>query len=146
MIIEKFGSTKFQEILEFQQNYSIKLPKDYIEFLQEYNGGIVEKDDCNKVFVEDLSTHISIDVLYGLNTGSSTSDIRTWMNKFQEDLLDNSIVIGDDLMHGFIVMVCEGEYSGIYYWDDSYQFEESSDQENTYWIAEDFSTFIKQLV
>lgn len=146
MTIEKFGSAKFQEILEFQQNYSIKLPKEYIEFLQEYNGGIVEKDDCNKVFVEDLSTHISIDVLYGLNTGNNTSDIRTWMNKFQEDLVDKSVIIGDDLMHGFIVMICEGEYSGIYYWDDSYQFEESSDQENTYWITDDFTTFIKQLI
>lgn len=145
MTIEKFGNANLQDILELQNSYSIQLPKDYIDFLIECNGGIVEKNDSNKVFVEDLDTHISIDVLFGLNTKSSTSDIRTWMSKFQDELFDKSIIIGDDIMHGFIVMICEGENSGIYYWDDSYQFEESTDEENTYWIAENFSDFIKQI-
>ena len=143
---KKFGSANHQDILDLQQKYSVELPKDYINFLVKYNGGIIEKNDRNKVFIEDLSTFINIDVLFGLNTGSSTSDIRTWMTKFQDDLFDQSIIIGDDLMHGFIVMICKGEYSGIYYWDDSYQFDESTDEENTYWIAENFSNFFEQLL
>lgn len=145
-IEKKFGNANLQDILDLQQSFTIELPKEYIDFLREYNGCIVEKNDSNKVFIEDLSTHINIDVLYGLNTGSTTSDIRTWTNKFKDDLFEKSIIIGDDLMHGFIVMICEGEHSGIYYWDDSYQFDESTDEENTYWIAENFSDFIKQLL
>lgn len=48
-------------------------------------------------------------------------------------------------MQGIIVMICEGEFAGIYYWDDSFQFEESTDEENTYWMAKDFSTFIDMI-
>lgn len=87
-----------------------------------------------------------MDVLYGIETGSRTSDIQTWMSKFEEDLIDKAIIIGDDIMQGFIVMICEGEFEGIYYWDDSYQFEESTDEENTFWIADDFSSLINGLI
>jgi hypothetical protein len=143
---KKFGNSKNKDILDLQNNYSIKLPNKYIEFLTECNGGIIEKNENNRVFIEALATYINIDVLFGLNTGNRESDIRTWTDKFIDDLFDKSIIIGDDLLHGFIVMICEGEYSGIYYWDDSYQFDESTDEENTYWIAENFSDFIKQIL
>ncbi len=146
MAINKFGNAKPENILELQDEYSIKLPKEYVEFLQNYNGGIVEKSDENKILIEDLSSYINIDVLYGVETGSRTSDIRTWTTKFKEDLIAKSIIIGDEIMQGFIVMICEGEFTGVYYWDDSNQFEQSTDEENTYWIAEDFSSFIKHLI
>ena len=146
MTIQGFGAANVRDILDLQTDFSIALPKEYISFLQTYNGGIVEKNDRNKVFVRDLSSTISVDVLYGLKTESSASDIRTWMDKFQDELVNGAIIIGDDLMHGLIVMICDGEDSGIYYWDDSYQFEESSDEENTYWIADNFQSFIQQLL
>lgn len=143
---KRFGKNQHKDILELQRMYSIDFPNDYIYFLVEYNGGIIEKNDSNKIYVEDLSTHISIDVLFGLDTGNSASDIKTWMNKLQNELFDKSIIIGDDLLHGFIVMICEGENAGVYYWDDSYQFDESTDAANTYWIADNFTDFIKQLL
>ncbi|MFC7366245.1 MULTISPECIES: SMI1/KNR4 family protein [Bhargavaea] len=146
MTIQKFGSATLQEITKIEKQYEVKLPYDYVEFLKEFNGGVIEKNDENKVFIKDISAYIHVDVLYGLQTGSRTSDIETWMNKFEDDLLEHAMIIGDDLMQGFIVLICEGEFEGVYYWDDSYQFDESTDEENTYWIADSFSSFIKQLI
>ncbi|EMR07148.1 SMI1 / KNR4 family protein [Bhargavaea cecembensis DSE10] len=146
MTIQKFGSATLQEINEIEEQYKVKLPNDYVEFLQEFNGGVIEKNDENKVFIKDTSAYIHVDVLYGLQTGSRTSDIETWMNKFEDDLLEHAMIIGDDLMQGFIVLICEGEFEGVYYWDDSYQFDDSTDEENTYWIADSFSSFVKQLI
>ncbi|MCW1927802.1 SMI1/KNR4 family protein [Bhargavaea beijingensis] len=146
MTIQKFGSATLQEITKIEKQYKVKLPNDYVKFLKEFNGGVIEKNDQNKVFIKDISAYIHVDVLYGLQTGSRTSDIETWMNKFEDDLLEHAMIIGDDLMQGFIVLICEGEFEGVYYWDDSYQFDESTDEENTYWIADSFSSFVKQLI
>lgn len=144
MILEKeFGSSSEELIKEIERKYSLNLPNDYIEFLKTRNGGIVKKDDSNNVAIEDTSSSITIDVLYGNGTGERESDISIWMEKYADELLENTIIIGDDLMHGFIVMICEGEFSGIYYWDDSYYFDESTDEENTYWIADSFSDFLE---
>ena len=59
--------------------------------------------------------------------------------------IENTIIIGDSLQHGFIVMICVGENAGVYYYDDSYYFEESNDEGNVYWIAENFEEFWKML-
>lgn len=146
MLFEKeFGNSSEESILNLNRKYSLNLPDDYIGFLKERNGGIVEKNDTNRVTIEDTSSSIIIDVLFGNDTGERESNISTWMDKYADELLEDTIIIGDDLMHGFIVMICEGEYSGVYYWDDSYFFDESTDEENTYWIADSFSDFLALL-
>ena len=38
-------------------------------------------------------------------------------------------------------MICAGEDSGIYYWDDAYNFGTSNDDSNVYWIADSFTEF-----
>lgn len=34
------------------------------------------------------------------------------------------------------------KYKGVYYWDDSYHFDFSEDDMNTYFIADSFSDFL----
>lgn len=64
------------------------------------------------------------------------------MSKLGDDLLEGSIIIGDDLLQGMIVMITDGDLKGIYYWDDSYNFDSSSDDENTYFIFNDFKELL----
>ena len=103
------------------------------------------KTGASKIYIEDLDEYINIDVLYGIKTKSSTSDINTWMNKLGDDLMEGSIIIGDDLLQGMIVMITEGDFKGIYYWDDSYNFDSSSDDENTYLIFNDFKELLDKI-
>ena len=95
--------------------------------------------------MKDIAQFINIDVLYGIDTGKSECDIEYWTDKYFDDLLENTIIIGDSLQQGFIVMICVGENAGVYYYDDSYYFEESNDEGNVYWIAENFEEFWKML-
>ena len=142
MSIEKFSNTNLKDIEELESKFNVNLPKDYKEFLIDYNGGIVKKDEKNKVKIEGISTEVAIDVLYGVGTGSNNSDIIFWMNNFEDDILENAVIIGDDIMHGLIVLICEGEDKGVYYWDDSYNFEESSDESNMYFITGTFTEIL----
>jgi hypothetical protein len=146
MAINRFGSANPEDIKKFEQKYNVNLPQDYIDFLYNYNGGIIEKDDENQVFVKDLSTSIVIDVLFGLNTGNHNSNIDMWMDKLGDDMLENSVIIGDDIQHGLIILICRGEYEGVYYWDDSYNFSISNDDENTYFISNNFSIFTNSMI
>ncbi|MBE5977520.1 MAG: hypothetical protein E7249_00110 [Paenibacillaceae bacterium] len=66
----------------------------------------------------------------------------TWTNKFSDDMLESSLIIADTLEKGFIILICTGEYKGVYYWDDSYHFESSEDDKNTYFIADSFSDLL----
>ena len=144
-MINKFENTTKKDIDSLEEQLSIKLPNDYKLFLSNYNGGIVEKNGNNKIYIEELDEYISLDVIYGINTGNKTSEIITWMEKLSEDLLEGSIIIGDDLLQGMIVMITKGEYSGIYYWDDAYNFEKSTDDENTYKICNTFEEFLGKI-
>lgn len=63
----------------------------------------------------------------------------------RDELLEKTIIIADDIIQGFIVLICEGEDKGVYYWDDAYNFETSDDESNVYWIADDFTSFLEQL-
>lgn len=124
------------------------MPQDYIDHLQQYNGCDVEADDACGVYVRYLKEDIHVDVLFGINTGYDNANIATWMDDdiIGKDLPDNTIIIGISMEHGFIVMLCYGEDSGIYYWDNTYHFECSNDESNTYFIADTFTDFAKRMI
>ncbi len=144
-MINKFGNASKLEIEGLEKKFNVSLPDEYKEFLANYNGGIVDKKKENKIYIESIDEYINIDVLYGINTESKTSDISTWMNKLGDDLMEHAIIIGDDLLQGIIVMITEGDLQGIYYWDDSYNFDESTDDENTYLIFNNFKELLEKI-
>ena len=127
--MESFGKVQEESIQKIENLFHVVLPEDYTKFLLDFKGGVI----------------INIDVLYGIDTGKSECDIEYWTDKYFDDLLENTIIIGDSLQQGFIVMICVGENAGVYYYDDSYYFEESNDEGNVYWIAENFEEFWKML-
>lgn len=144
MNIKPFKEIKTEDILIIERELKVELPLDYKNFLLKFNGGIVEKDDSNFVQVEGLSEEIVIDVFFGIHQNTN-SDILHWNREMRDELLEKTIIIADDIIQGFIVLICEGEDKGVYYWDDAYNFETSDDESNVYWIADDFTSFLEQL-
>jgi hypothetical protein len=138
-MIKAFGLINSDNIKNLEIKYNIKIPEDYKSFILENNGGVIS--DGNEISVKGLSSKITMDVLFGINTGNSNTDIMYWTDTYKDDLLSSALIIGDDLMQGFIVMICDGENDGIYYWDDAYNHEESNDEGNTYWLADNFTDF-----
>ena len=143
--MESFGKVKEEYIQKIENLFHVVLPEDYTKFLLDFNGGVILNTEPGEVYLKDIAQFINIDVLYGIDTGKSECDIEYWTDKYFDDLLENTIIIGDSLQHGFIVMICVGENAGVYYYDDSYYFEESNDEGNVYWIAENFEEFWKML-
>ena len=137
--MESFGKVKEESIQKIENLFHVVLPEDYTKFLLDFNGGVILNTEPGEVYLKDIAQFINIDVLYGIDTGKSECDIEYWTDKYFDDLLENTIIIGDSLQHGFIVMICVGENAGVYY------FEESNDEGNVYWIAENFEEFWKML-
>lgn len=143
--MESFGKVQEESIQKIENLFHVVLPEDYTKFLLDFNGGVILNTEPGEVYLKDIAQFINIDVLYGIDTGKSECDIEYWTDKYFDDLLENTIIIGDSLQQGFIVMICVGENVGVYYYDDSYYFEESNDEGNVYWIAEKFEEFWKML-
>ncbi|MDF7669754.1 SMI1/KNR4 family protein [Orbaceae bacterium ESL0721] len=141
--INAIGTLSNRDIEHIENELKISFPDDYKQFLVNYNGGSVELNESNQLAIDGLSEKVTIDVLYGINTGYDNANIDFWTDKLKEDLLPETIIIGDSIMHGFFVMICSGELKGIYYWDDTYYFETSNDEGNTYWIASTFTEFMQ---
>ena len=86
-----------------------------------------------------------VDVLYGIGLDNKNADAVFYTDMFAEDLFPGSVLIGDSIQNGFIVMACGGENKGIYYWDHSYTYEVSDDENNMYRIADTFGDFLRML-
>ncbi|MDH9144897.1 hypothetical protein PYL34_02610 [Staphylococcus epidermidis] len=83
-------------------------------------------------------------VLYGCDTPYDVTNIEYWMDEYESELIEESIIIGNDLSQGFLVLILLEGYEGVYFWDDGHNFESSNDEENTYFIAETFTNFLKK--
>ena len=88
---------------------------------------------------------IALDILYGIDTETENCNILEWTQEYKEDLPENTLIIGDDVLMGFFILVCKGEDKGVYHYDHAYNLEGSDDDGNTYFIANSFEEFINQL-
>ena len=141
MKVKKFKNLNDKQIENIENRFKVNLPAEYKSFLKQVGGGVAEKDESNQITLDEINESIVLDVLYG-DDENEKGNIIFWMEQFEGELLKDAIIIGDDLLQGFIVMICKGESQGIYYWDDSCNFECSDDENNMYWIADTFGEFL----
>ncbi len=142
MTIKGFGAVPISDVKMLEGRYNINLPKDYFDFLCSVGGGVVEKTE-NEVYVKGISDTISVDVLFGINTQYKKANVNMWTDKYHNEMPEDTLIIGDTIEHGFIVLLCSGDEAGIYYWDDTYHFSCSNEKNNTYFIADTFTDFEK---
>ncbi len=141
MNIKGYGKATQDMIDSFEKHVGFLLPDDYKQFLCEYNGGSAR---YNYFWVDDLDVELPLHVLYGLGLDKNL-DLKTWNDEYIDDLFSNSVIIGHDPGSGLIVLINDNEDGGIYYWDHTFNFEQSSEDENTYKIADTFQDFINGL-
>ena len=145
MKLDRFGFANEEAISILENKFEVVLPEDYKRFLLQENGGRnTAYKYKNLVRISQISEEINIDVLYGIKTGVKNSDIEDWTDEYLDDLFSNSIIIGNSLQHGFLVFWLSGdEDEGIYYYDDTYNLEASSDENNAYFLARTFTEFLE---
>jgi hypothetical protein len=133
---------KEENILRFEQNFSIELPDDYKNFLLQYNGGIPDKLILS---VEKYGDSI-LKELYGIvdeQIRDIPSNIKTYNNRIPSEF----IPIGCDQLGNQIIMGVGTKYKHkIYFWWHEGESEsEKPVYSNIYLISENFTSFIESL-
>ena len=147
MKLDRFGFANEEAISILENKFEVVLPEDYKRFLLQENGGRnTAYKYKNLVRISQISEEINIDVMFGVETNMKNADIEQWTSEYRDDLFPNSIIIGDTIQHGFIVFwLSNDENRGIYYYDDTYEFESSTDDVNAYFLANSFSEFLSMV-
>ena len=138
MNIQCFGPLSEDAICKLESALGVTLPGNYREFLKETGGGIVKQDGNNRIMAPSLGQTIAVDVLFGYGVAQN-SDILYWNEKYRDEMPDDAVLIGFDVHQGFLFLNADGVDASVYYWDDSYVFEESDDDQNVYLLVKDFS-------
>lgn len=105
---ETFSPMNEQEITNIEIQFNVQFPTDYRMYLKEIGGGFAEWSESNGIYVEDVKDKVFIDEMFG-NIDIDSARIDFWTKKYQDEMFEKSIIIGDSLEHGFFVLVCEGE-------------------------------------
>ena len=133
-----FGPLSEEIICKLESALGVTLPGSYRSFLKETGGGIVKQDGKNRITIPSIRQTIAVDVLFGYGVAQN-SDILYWNEKYKDEMPEGAVLIGFDVHQGFLFLIAGGDDTGVYYWDDSYVFEESDDDQNAYLLVKDFS-------
>lgn len=144
MKINGFQKIGLGVIEDFEKNRGIVLPDDYKNFLLKYNGG-TPKVKYSTFLVKELNENMILDRLYGLNLEKRGLNLEFMNNEFGDEELSDVIIIGSDPGSGLIVLVNYEGMKGVYYWDDQLNFEQSTEDDNMYKVADSFDEFITNL-
>ena len=119
-------SSKTANLKETEEKFSLSFPADYTSFLSKHNGMSIE-EACIKV--EDVNEEVMMNVLFSNdNSLNRALTLDYWNSEYSEDIPENSALVGD-----------------FHYYDHAYNFEESDDDSNTYFLADSFENFMLRL-
>jgi len=143
MNITSWGPTSKETISAFEQKIGFTIPDDYQQFLLENNGA---KANRQVFFVKELGQDIMLDVFFGINHQVRSLTLEYWLQEYGDEIDEQSLLIGSDPGGRFLLYVTSGEEKGVYYWDDSHSFPQSSREEgDTYYVAASFTEFCESL-
>ncbi|WP_392551925.1 SMI1/KNR4 family protein [Orbus wheelerorum] len=136
-----FGKLTVAQIEYIEHNLNINLPKDYKQFLIDFNGGLPQSNYLT-LMLNNLNETLTLGVLLGINDNPNYNLI-SWNIEYKSDMPMSAIIIGTDYNSGLYIMITDKEQAGIYYWDNSYNLESSDDNENVYFITSTFTEFME---
>ena len=145
MKIDRFGRVSQQRIESLEAQYDIRLPKEYAALLMETNGGLIRPDGSETVTLKPINESVQLEILFGLGVSENCFNLDYWMNEYGDELPEGSLIIGNDILKGFIVILCRQDGAPVVYWDDERNLAVSSDEENAFMIADSFQGFLQMV-
>ena len=128
-----------QDIKQFEQEYDIALPKQYVEFLIEYNGGFPQESGFK---ISDDEGESLVNKFYGI--GDMKSNLGKVFEILEGEIPEDFISIANDPAGNEILLGVSGEYQGkVYFWIHDRVPEEEMD--NMFILADSFSEFFDNL-
>ena len=137
-------SVLLSEMVAIENKLDVSFPEDYKTFLLEKNVSIA-KEQYLSILIDDLNEKVIFGVMLGVSENQNFSLIG-WNSEYQSELPSDSFVFATEYGGGLFVMLLSGEEKGIYFWDHTFIFEESTEDSNVYFLADSFTEFLERLV
>ena len=115
------------DIKSLEKVLNIKFPNDYKKISLKTNG-VIPNDNNNENIIKNIEKnykyrYLSMELILTIHALILNTE-----KKYIDDLFEKTVIIGDSLKMDFI-MICDGNnIYGVYYYDDSYYFDESNDE------------------
>ncbi|PFG12305.1 SMI1/KNR4 family protein [Bacillus sp. es.036] len=127
------------DIKKFENENNLKLPKEYIEFLLEHNGGFPQESGFKISEVEGESL---VNKFYGI--GNMKSNLGKVLEVLEGEIPAGFISIANDPAGNEILIGISGDYlEKVYFWMHDVEPEEEMD--NMFILADSFSEFLDNL-
>ena len=104
----------------------------------------IPKEHYLSFFIDDLNEEVILGTMLGISENKNFS-LTDWNSEYQMELPYDSFVFGTECGGGLFVMIVSGEDRGIYFWDHTFIFDQSSVDSNVYFLADNFTNFIEKL-
>ena len=104
----------------------------------------IPKKQYLSFFIDDLNEEVILGTMLGISENKNFS-LMDWNSEYQMELPYDSFVFGTECGGGLFVMIVSGEDRGIYFWDHTFIFDQSSVDSNVYFLADNFTNFIEKL-
>lgn len=142
-ILNKYNTKlKIDEINIFENDIGIKLPKDYISFLLEFNGGKPMLNNC-QVIISDVNW------IYGMFNEPEWASLYNAMYTFVGRIPGWYIPIARDSGgNQYLMSLYEGNYGVIAFWKHEFELmtgDASQYFDNMTKVSDSFSEFLENL-
>ena len=144
-MLKIYGGLAPEKVDALEKEFNLHLPADYRQFLLEVGGGVADEDEYNEIRVEDLNDAISVAVLYGIGNQPAHCSIEKAMRDYGDEIPPNSVIFGHECYGSYLVLECDGENAGVWFWDDCCEYEATSEENIVYPVADSFTAFINRV-
>jgi SMI1-KNR4 cell-wall len=141
------GTISLSEIQQFEKQLGVEFPKDYVNFLANFNGGEPKLDTFEYKLQDGRVWTGGVRYFFGFNL-DRLQNIDFFASMRGDRIPENMIPIGLDDGGNFILLALNVKDKGkVYFWDHN---EESEDDEpptndNVYFVANSFTGFLEKL-
>jgi hypothetical protein len=128
-----------QDIKQFEHEYNVVLPKQYVYFLLKYNGGYPQESNFK---ISDNQGESLVNKFYGI--GDMKSNLAKVFEVLEGEIPKDFISIANDPGGNEILLGISGEYQEkIYFW--IHDIEPEDEMGNMFILADSFSEFFNNL-
>ncbi|QNK48657.1 SMI1/KNR4 family protein [Brevibacterium sp. PAMC23299] len=128
-----------QDIKQFEQEYDVTLPKQYVDFLLEYNGGYPQESNFR---ISDDEGESLVNKFYGI--GDMKSNLAKVFEILEGEIPEDFVSIANDPGGNEILLGVSGEYPGkVYFW--IHDIEPEDEMGNMFILADSFAEFLNNL-
>lgn len=132
------------KLISFTENIGCELPKEYIEFLRQHNGGYVK--NSISTYNKNGKRRFILTSMFGIG---SEDDLISQFETYKNRIPNNCIPIGRDAGGNLVCLnLSKDKYGNVYFWDheEELMYEDGKITLNDlYIIAETFHEFVNSL-